>query len=117
MEFGASYFLTMGLIIFLIWCLSLWQVFTKGGYAGWKCLIPVYNIYILSKIGSQPTWVFILSLVPVIGFIGSILISIAVAESFGRGVLFGIFGLFIFSFFGYMYIGWGQAEYNKLETE
>lgn len=118
MNIGSSGFiLTFGFIIGLLWILSLWQVFTKAGYAGWKCVIPIYNIYILSKIGSQPTWVFILTLIPFVNIIGMLLISMTVAKSFGKSPLFGVIGLWLFSFFGYMYIGWGDAEYHKLEVE
>jgi hypothetical protein len=117
MDYGSvSFIMSAGIIVGLIWVLSLWQVFTKAGYKGWKCLIPIYNVYILSKIGSQPTWVFILAILPVTSVIGMLLISITVAKSFGKSSLFGIIALYLFSFFGYMYIGWGQAEYKKLEV-
>ncbi len=117
MDYGsASFIISAGLVLVLVWVLSLWQVFTKAGYEGWKCIIPIYNTYILSKIGSQPTWVFILAIIPVTSIIGMLLISITVAKSFGKSALFGIIGLWLFSFFGYMYLGWGQSEYKKLEV-
>lgn len=115
MEYGSGFIFSVGLIMVLLWVLSMWQVFSKAGYEGWKCLIPIYNTYILTKIGSQPTWVFIMLFIPFLHIISMILIALSVAKSFGKGPLFAIVGLVIFSFFGYMYLGWGQAEYKKIE--
>jgi hypothetical protein len=113
---SASFIIGTVFVILLIQVLSYWQVFAKAGYEGWKSLIPIYNSYILTKIGSQPIWVFILLFIPFINIIASILIALALAKSFGKGPLFAIFGLVIFSYFGYMYLGWGQSEYNKIDS-
>lgn len=108
---SASYILTVGIIIWLIGVLSLWQVFVKAGYDGWKSIIPIYNTYILTKIANQPMWVFILLFFPFVNLIAVIIISVGVANAFGKG--FGTaLALILFSFFGYMYLGWGQAEYQ-----
>jgi hypothetical protein len=118
MDFAsASFILSVGIIILLIQVLSYWQVFAKAGYEGWKSIIPIYNNYILSKIGSQPTWVFIMLFIPFLNIVAAILIALGVAKSFSKGPLFAIFGLVLFSFFGYMYLGWGQSEYTKIEVE
>ena len=29
---------------------SFWVIYTKAGEAGWKCLIPIYNLIVLLKI-------------------------------------------------------------------
>lgn len=107
---NASYILSVGLIIWLIGVLSMWQVFEKAGYEGWKSLIPIYNVYILSQIGGQPVWAFVILFVPVLNIVGALMISMGVAKAFGKGTGFGIL-LFVFNFFGYLYLGWGQAEY------
>jgi hypothetical protein len=112
----ASFIFGTVLIILLIQVLSFWQVFNKAGYEGWKAIIPIYNTYILSKIGNQPLWVFVFLFVPFLNIISSVLIPIGVAKAFGKGVGFAIFGLIIFSFFGYMYLGWGQSEYKEVES-
>jgi hypothetical protein len=118
MDFAtASFILSASLIIILIQVLSFWQVFTKAGYEGWKSIVPFYNTYILSKIGSQPVWVFVLLFIPFINIIGTILISLGVAKAFSKGPLFAIVGLVLFSFFGYMYLGWGDSEYEEIVVE
>jgi hypothetical protein len=107
----ASFIIGTVIIILLIQVLSYWQIFNKAGYDGWKSIIPLYNTYILTKVGNQPTWVFVLLFIPFANLVGSILISLGVARAFGKGVGFAVFGLMLFSFFGYMYLGWGQSEY------
>lgn len=36
-------------VIYLLNCFAAWRIFTKMGEKGWKSLIPIYNIYILTK--------------------------------------------------------------------
>ena len=112
---SAAYIFSVGIIIFLIYVLSLWQVFYKAGYEGWKCLIPIYNWYILTKIGRQPIWVFVFLLIPLLNIIGHIFLAFGVAKAFGKGSGIGIL-LFLFQFFTYMYLGWGDSEYQKVEA-
>lgn len=41
------------LIMYVLYAIGLWKMFTKAGEAGWKALIPFYNMYILFKIAWQ----------------------------------------------------------------
>ncbi len=36
-------------VIYLLYCFAAWRIFTKMGEKGWKSLIPIYNLYILTK--------------------------------------------------------------------
>jgi hypothetical protein len=113
----ASFIIGTVLVIFLIQVLSFWQIFNKAGYDGWKSVIPIYNTYILSRVGNQPTWVFVLLFVPLVNIVSSMLIALGVAKAFGKGVGFAVIGLMLFSFFGYLYLGWGQSEYRIEKAE
>lgn len=97
---GASQLKSLGityLIVLLLLCLlviaSMWMVFEKAGEAGWKSLVPLYNLYILIVISGKPGWWFFLMLVPLVGLICYFLAMLSLAERFGRGAVFGI-GLF-----------------------
>ena len=48
---------------------SYWVIFTKAGEAGWKCLIPIYNLIVLLKIINKPVWWFILLLIPLVNIV------------------------------------------------
>ena len=55
---------------------SYWVIFTKAGEAGWKCLIPIYNLIVLLKIINKPVWWFILLLIPLVNIVIIIMINI-----------------------------------------
>jgi len=112
---SAAYIYSVGIIIFLIYVLSLWQVFYKAGYEGWKSIIPIYNVYILTKIANQPVWVFLILFVPFLNLFGHVLVAFGIAKAFGKGPGLAVL-LFFFQFFVYMYLGWGESEYQKIET-
>lgn len=96
------------LIIFLIQIISWWVLFKKAGKPGWAAIIPFYNIFVLADIGDQTTWVAVGAcfggFIPIVGAIVEIacwiMISVGVAKTFERGVLFGIgMGLLPFIFY------------------
>jgi hypothetical protein len=103
-------FTVVACVLALIIVIALWKVFTKAGQPGWACLIPIYNLYILLKIAGKPGWWIILYLIPIVGFIIHIIVSIAVANSFGKSALFGL-GIFFLPFIFYLILGFGDAKY------
>ena len=99
----------LAIVIFII--ASMWRVFTKAGQPGWAVLIPIFNIYILCKVAGKPGWWIILMIIPVVGIIISILVSVGVAERFGKGAGYGI-GLAFLPFIFYPLLAFGDATYN-----
>jgi hypothetical protein len=99
------------LVIVLLLIASSWKVFTKAGEAGWQCLIPLWNLYVLVKISGKPWWWFLLTFVPVVGIIVLLLVFIALAARFNRGVLFGL-GLFFLGFIFFPVLAFGSATYE-----
>ncbi|HRB69722.1 MAG TPA: hypothetical protein PLC92_06420, partial [Chitinophagales bacterium] len=47
-------FILIFFVLILFFVICHWKIFTKAGQAGWKCLIPFYNIYIQLQITKQP---------------------------------------------------------------
>lgn len=90
---------------------SVWRVFTKAGKAGWLVLIPLVNVYVLMKIAGRPGWWLILFLIPLVNLIISILVSLDLAKSFGKGAGFGLGLAFLGPIF-YPILGFGSARYN-----
>lgn len=101
--------LVLGLILLVI--VSMWVVFAKAGEAGWKSLIPIYNMYILLLISGKPGWWLLLLFIPLVGSIFHLLAMLSLAERFGRGVLFGI-GLFFLPMFFFPLLAFGGAQYE-----
>ena len=109
---AGGFFFVWVFIFFLIAVIALWKVFEKAGYEGWKAIIPIYNTYILVKIAGRPDWWFLLLLIPFVNFVVYIILSMDIAKAFGKSELFGIVGLWLFSFIGFAILGWGDATYQ-----
>ena len=44
------------LAIVVIVIAGMWKTFEKAGQPGWGCIIPIYNIYLMTKIAAKPAW-------------------------------------------------------------
>lgn len=87
-----------------------WILFSKAGEKPWKCLIPIYNAYIWVKIVMGNGVLFLLYLVPIVGFVFSIIVSFRTANVFGKGTLVGILSVF-FGPIVQLYLAWSDAQY------
>lgn len=113
---GGSVFgliISLAIVVFMI--ASVWRVFTKAGQPGWAVLIPIYNAYVLCKVGGKPGWWVILLFIPIVNIVMSLLISLGVAEKFGKGAGFGI-GLWPLPIIFYPILAFGDASYGGAPT-
>ena len=107
----------INLAFYVLIIVAQWKIFTKAGQEGWKALIPIYNVVVLYKIIGLSPWLlllYLLSVVPVVGWIISIALSIVstvkLAKAFNQSTAF-IFGLLFLSPIFQMILGFGKAEY------
>ncbi len=107
----AGVYMFFWLAVLVIAIIAMWKIFTKAGEAGWKSIIPIYNLYILLKIVGRPGWWILLFLVPFVNIVVSLVVSIDLAKSFGKSDLFGVIGLWLFSLIGHLMLGFGSATY------
>ena len=68
----------------------------KAGKPGWAAIIPIYNTYVFFEIAEGNGVKMFLSLIPIIGFIFPIIVTIKLAKAFGKGTGFGL-GLLFFA--------------------
>ncbi len=106
---GGMIFMAIWLIVCVTFIAGIWKVFTKAGQPGWGVLVPIYNAYLMTKIAQRPAWWLILMLIPVVGIIVHIVMSMDIAKHFGKGAGFGV-GLACFIF--YPILGFGGAQYG-----
>lgn len=71
-----------------------WKTFEKAGVAGWKSLIPIYNLFVSAKIIFGKAWYGILFFVPLVGFIFYLMYSIKKAEVYSQSAALGVLGIF-----------------------
>ncbi|MEE8408864.1 MAG: DUF5684 domain-containing protein [Myxococcota bacterium] len=103
--------LVIELAILIVLIASFWKIFTKAGQPGWAAIVPIYNIIVLLQIANKPVWWIILFFVPLLNFIIAILVSVALAQAFGKGVGFAI-GLLLLGVVFYPILAFGSAQYQ-----
>jgi hypothetical protein len=106
--FGLCY-----LVVILLIVISLWKIFVKAGKPGWAAIVPIYNLIVILEIAGKPIWWFILLLIPFVNIIVLILVYIAFARNFGKGVGFAI-GMLILPFIFFPMLAFGDARYQPV---
>jgi len=99
------------LLLSIIVIAGYWKIFEKAGIAGWKCLIPIYNLYLIFVIAGKPWWWLLLMLVPIVSVAIYLLTLLSLAAKFGKGPLFGV-GLFFLPFIFFPLLGFDTSEYS-----
>lgn len=107
----------VGLIFFIFWLAvavlviaGLWKIFAKAGQPGWAAIVPIYNMYVWTKVVGRPWWWLLLMFIPIVGLVIAIILSLDLAKSFGKGVGFGI-GLVLLGFIFIPLLGFGSDKY------
>jgi hypothetical protein len=98
------------LLLFVVVVAGLWQIFVKADRAGWKAIIPIYNLWVLLEIVGRPGWWIILFFIPFVNIVIWFLVALDLAKSFDHGTGFAI-GLFLLPWLFYLILGWGEAQY------
>lgn len=102
------------LAIVVVVLAGLWKTFEKAGQPGWGCLIPIYNIYLMTQIAQKPGWWVIMFIIPLVNIIFGVMMYNEIAKKFGQGVGFTI-GLLLLPFIFFPILGFGDYSY-KAET-
>jgi len=105
--------IVVGLVLAVVMIVAMWKIFTKAGEAGWKSIIPIYDVYVLFRIAGLNPWLFLLLLIPVVNLVIAIVLALKLGEVFGKSAMWSIFLLVIFSTIGYLILGFGSAQYRR----
>ncbi len=97
-----------GLTILAVW-LSWFIIFGKAGQAGWKALVPFFNLFIFTKIVNKPIWWLVIYLIYPIGYI---LRSLQIGKSFGKNLIFCL-GLILLPIVFFPLLAFGNSQYIK----
>jgi uncharacterized membrane protein YoaK (UPF0700 family) len=106
---GTFWIIWLGVALTVI--AGMWMTFTKAGKPGWGVLVPIYNVILMCDIAGKPWWWLLLLFIPLVNLVVAVMLSIAIAERFGKGVGFGL-GLAFLGFIFYPILGFGDAEYR-----
>ncbi|MGF3067255.1 DUF5684 domain-containing protein [Facklamia sp. P12945] len=98
------------MVFVIIFIVGMWKLFEKAGEAGWKSLIPIYQLYIQFKIVYGNGWKVLWLLVPLANIYFIIMFCLDLAKVFGKGVGYGLGLLFGFPLFSVI-LGFDDSEY------
>jgi hypothetical protein len=88
---------------------SMWKVFERAGEPGWAAIVPIYNVYVLTKVAQvSPLWILGM-LIPLLNIVAAFVVSNGVARRFGKGAGYAI-GLFLLPFLFYPMLAWGDDQ-------
>ena len=108
--FGGGFLLVV-LLIAIICIAGLWKVFTKAGQPGWAAIVPIYNAFVLVKVAGRPMWWGLLFIIPVVGIIVWILLSLDLVKRFGKETLFAV-GLILLAPIFLTILGFDNSRYT-----
>ena len=77
--------LICSLVLGAVMIVAQWKVFVKAGQPGWACIIPIYNTYVMLKIGGKPWWWLLLLLIPGVNLIFAIWMLNMISKKFRQG--------------------------------
>lgn len=111
-------YMSIALVVcYVLQVIAMWKIFTKAGEAGWKSLIPIYNIVTMFKVAGITPWLVLAYLLAVIPVIGSLIVlgiqiyfNVKLSKSFGKGVGFAV-GLILLTPIFYLILGFGNSTY------
>lgn len=102
--------LAIMLICLVVMVIAYWKIFEKAGEAGWKSLIPIYNIYVMFKITWGNGWMFLLLIFPFVNVVVGLMQLYKLSKSFGHGAGF-FFGLWLLSPIFILILAFGSSKY------
>jgi hypothetical protein len=105
------------LAVVVLMIASQWKVFVKAGQPGWACLVPIYNIYIMTLIAKKPTWwIAVILLVPLVNFVFLIMLINGISKAFGKTEGFTA-GLIFLGVVFWPILAFGDAQYQGEKQE
>ncbi len=111
MENGIPIFaiiIILAVVVFII--ASMWKVFEKAGQPGWAAIIPIYNIYTMTKIAGKPGIWTLWCCIPIVNYVFIIWLYNMISKSFGKDEGFTA-GLVILGIVFWPILGFGAAKY------
>jgi hypothetical protein len=108
---GGLAVLLFQLLLIVLQLAGMWAVFAKADRPGWAALVPIYNLYMMLRIGENAWWWLLVLIVPIVNIYALYKIHAGVARAFGRGIGFGL-GLAFLGVVFFPILGFGDYRYR-----
>mgnify|MGYP004660312713 FL=1 len=109
------YFIISISIILILYLISIWRLFVKLGEKGIYSIIPIYNIYILSKKLLGNGIFFIGFLIPIVNIILAIYLNYKLGKMFNKNIIF-IIGLIILNPIFLIILSFDNSDYIGMKV-
>lgn len=97
-------------IVIALMVVAYWKIFAKAGKPGWAAIVPIYNVVVFLQVVGRPIWWIILLLIPIVGWIVSIVLLNDLAKAFGKGIGYTLGLIFLGPVFP-LILGFGSDPY------
>ncbi|MBV9172046.1 MAG: signal peptidase I [Chloroflexi bacterium] len=108
--------LVVSLVIYVIFVIGAWKVFTKANRPGWWSIIPILNVIVLLQISGRSGWWILGYMVPLLNLFVQVRWGVEMAHAYGRGIGFAIGLIFLEPLF-LVILGFGDARYVGPATQ
>ena len=95
----------------IVYLVSMWRIYKKAGQPGWATIVPFYNIIVLLRIISKPSWWLILLIIPGINIVIYVWMVNLLAKKFERNIGF-TFGLIFLGLIFYPLLAFKEYMYK-----
>jgi hypothetical protein len=99
------------LLIYAVYVIPYYAIFTKAGRPGWAAFIPIYSTIVLLEVVGRQVWWILLFLIPIVNIVIFIIVLHDLSKSFGHGAAFTL-GLVFLSWIFAMILGFGSSTYR-----
>ena len=104
-------FMVVFTIIYLIGTfLGLWKIFEKAGFAGWKSIVPVYNMIVWLRVLERPMWWLIFIAIPYLSIFMFFLMVWKTIRRFGKTSYLVLIPATCFPCLYFPYLGFSRRE-------
>lgn len=104
----------IAIAITLVVLAGIWKTFQKAGQPGWAAIIPIYNLYVMLKIGRNAWWwVLVILFVPIVNLYGLYKMYRGVSNAFGLGIGTTL-GLWFLPFIFWPLLGFGNYRHQGI---
>ena len=115
--------LAIGVFSYIFQAICMMKLFAKAYEEPWKAWVPFYNSYILNELVFGNGWLFLLTFVTFIPYIGSMVYLVyyyylqwKMTEVYGEGLLV-FFGLIFLRIVFLPYLAFGHSEYHEEKVD
>ncbi|MBV9577109.1 MAG: signal peptidase I [Chloroflexi bacterium] len=108
--------LVIAVVLYIVFVIGTWKVFTKADRPGWWSIIPIWNAIVLLQITGRSGWWVLGYLVPLLNLFVHIRWAIEMAHSFGRSTWFAVGLVFLEPLF-LVILGFSDSRYAGPATQ